>query len=202
MDTDDSKNVEDEPTEEVEIKEQKQNDSQIIPHPSSALSAEDQQNISMYFTICAERRSRFHLILENREKFKFKLSKKVKLQYTLNSQTTFCIETTMTHCKAFKKEPMVWYLETLMPGHPDQFLEHWGSSHHRFKWDGRVKDHEKRELYRNRNCALHLVHNESEPVLGGVISPRQFTSIVKTWRLKDGLELASGSISHPDFPVK
>jgi len=104
--------------------------------------------------------------------------------------------------QSIQKEPMVWYLETLMPGHPDQFLEHWGSSHHRFKWDGRVKDHEKRELYRNRNCALHLVHNESEPVLGGVISPRQFTSIVKTWRLKDGLELASGSISHPDFPSK
>merc|ERR1719356_503395 len=120
MDTDDSKNIEDEATNETEVKEQDDSHSEVAAkYQSPNISPEDQQKIPMYFTLCSERRSRFHLIVENQGKFKFKLSKKVKLQYTLNGQSTFFIETTMTHCKAFKKEPMVWYLETLMPGHPE-----------------------------------------------------------------------------------
>jgi len=202
MDTDDSKGIES-VDDASEMKESDESQS-ISPSQGSTvnISAEERQRIPIYFTLTEERRSRFHLILQNRDKLKFKLSRRVKLQYTLNGQTRFCIESTMLHCKPFKKEPTVWYLETLMPGQPEDVLDHWGSSHHRFKWDKRVKHHEKRPLFRDQNCALHLVYNQSEPVLGGAISPRQFTSIVKTWKLADGLELASKSISHPDFPSK
>merc|ERR1712013_617466 len=40
-------------------------------------------------------------------------------------------------------------------------------------------------------------------ILGGVVSPRQFTSVVQTWELPNGgRELASQGIKHRDFPPK
>jgi len=186
----------------LDVDDSKEVKEQASSSAAPSLSPLDQKKLPMYLKMGDERRARFHLILEHRSKFK--LAKRVKYQYTVNGQT-FVIEAAMTRSKCFKKEPMVWYMETLMPafqGDPVQFIDHWGSSHHRFKWDKRVKYHEKRELFRNETGGLYLVNSQSEPALGGVISPRQFTSITRTWKLQNGLELASGGVKHPDFPPR
>jgi len=115
----------------------------------------------------------------------------------------FDIETRVFYSKAFKKEPTMWYLETVMPGLPMTFYAHWLESEQRLKWDPQISAHRKVRLYKDEQTILEVINNLTNPAVGGLISPRQFTVISQLWKLGNhGFEDAMQSVNHPAFPPK
>eukprot|EP01083_Nonionella_stella_P234182 824462_1 len=91
-----------------------------------------------------------------------------------------------------------------MPGKPDNIMKYWGQSQYRLKWDTSISSHTKKELWENkeRTSFLHIVNHQTKPAVGGLVSPRQFTTLVRRWNISGGMELAAQSIKYKDFPTK
>eukprot|EP01084_Bolivina_argentea_P128293 226797_1 len=166
----------------------------------------DEQTLSMYFNISSERRTRFQLILSKMDELQFKLSKSTNLQFIINNNDKFTIKTSITQSKAFKNEPTVWYLETIMPGTPEMFLKYWGESECRLKWDTKISSHKTIHVHKNEQSMLYIVNTQTLPAVGGLISPRNFTELLRCWKINEenviGLEKASKSIKYKDYPSK
>ena len=150
--------------------------------------------------ITDERRLRFNEILLNLSKYEFSPPKVSRLRYVIQEQT-FHVEASLRHCKVDKNQPTLWYLETIMPGSPEQFGDYFGDSSHRSQWDQRIASYRRKELISDNQQKLTIVNNLTQAVLGGVISPRQFTSVVHSKRLSpDMIEAAGCSIKSAEFP--
>lgn len=169
-------------------------------HRTSDSISEEEWN--KYSSSCDKIREKIDDIITNREKYNFKLSQESSNNEFLKSKLsqkrlskTITIKTKTYSCNIHPQEPTLFLSETIVPGNIKKVFDAWIDPSIRQKWDkSSLNSH---QTFFDKNCAkkdendnknndddvsldkILLWSNDTAPAAGGLVSARNFVSLVK-----------------------
>ena len=104
-----------------------------------------------------------------------------------------------------KKDPMIWYTETVSPGSPWMVYESWTDSTFRMQWDSHLSSSRKIQID-DAFPNIYILHSSAKAAGGGLISPRDFVDLLSIHEFENNatgyksVQIASKSIERDDVP--
>eukprot|EP01083_Nonionella_stella_P143902 448163_1 len=152
--------------------------------------------------VLQKKRITFYKLLD--EKSTFKKGKTVQTEHTIDDQKVN-IDLQLTYCN-IKTQPRVWCIETIVPGSPLTFYEHWNDKR-KLKFDQTCRYFKCKTLIERNDEDLSspwLTISETVSKRIGIISPRSMIMLVDMRAVGDdgSMESIGQSIESKDFPKR